>query len=203
MNRVKKIAFLAMIAGVVLLSYGFMQIIHTERAQQSSLAEAHSLLNGEKTAETKDNGQTQEQETDDGANYLPDQGETAGILSIPKIDAELPIVEGTDPDDLEKGVGHYKGTAYPTENDQIVLSGHRDTVFRRMGEVEIGDIFIVKLPYGEFRYQMESARVVDADDRTVIKPTAPEEVLTLTTCYPFSYLGNAPQRYIITAVPVE
>ncbi|WP_342721388.1 class D sortase [Sediminibacillus halophilus] len=203
MNQVKKIAFLAMIAGVVLLSYGLVQVIYTEQAQQSSLAEAHSLLNGGKTANPKENGRTQKQGTDDVENYLPEQGETVGILTIPKIDAELPIVEGTDPDDLEKGVGHYKGTAYPTENDQIVLSGHRDTVFRRMGEVEIGDIFIVKLPYGEFRYQMKSARVVDADDRTVIKPTAPQEVLTLTTCYPFSYLGNAPQRYIITAIPVK
>ncbi|WP_035427028.1 MULTISPECIES: class D sortase [Sediminibacillus] len=203
MNRVKKIAFLVMIAGIVLLSCGFIQLMHTERAQQNSLADAHALLNGEKTNERMNTAQTSEQGAANTAEYLPGQGETAGILSIPKIGAELPIVEGTDPDDLEKGVGHYKGTAYPAEDDQIVLSGHRDTVFRRMGEVEVGDIFIVRLPYGEFRYEMKSARVVDADDRTVIKPTAPEEILTLTTCYPFSYLGNAPQRYVITAVPVE
>ncbi|WP_407701360.1 class D sortase [Virgibacillus senegalensis] len=199
----KKIAFLIMAVGIVLAGYGAIQLVQTGQSQQKSLAEAHLLLKERNSSETKQNNPTIIDKQHGDAAYLPEQGETAGILAIPKIGAELPIVEGTDPDDLEKGVGHYKGTAYPTENDQIVLSGHRDTVFRRMGEVEIGDIFIVKLPYGEFRYQMESARIVDANDRTIIKSTAPDEVLTLTTCYPFSYLGNAPQRYIITALPID
>nr|WP_053218560.1 class D sortase [Virgibacillus senegalensis] len=203
MERVKKIAFLIMAVGIVLAGYGAIQLVQTGQSQQKSLAEAHLLLKERNSSETKQNNPTIIDKQHGDAAYLPEQGETAGILAIPKIGAELPIVEGTDPDDLEKGVGHYKGTAYPTENDQIVLSGHRDTVFRRMGEVEIGDIFIVKLPYGEFRYQMESARIVDANDRTIIKSTAPDEVLTLTTCYPFSYLGNAPQRYIITALPID
>ncbi|OLO38830.1 class D sortase [Alkalihalophilus pseudofirmus] len=189
----KVISYLFIIGGLTLLIYGGYQYFQTQSAQKESLASAYELLEkNEIDEETKPS-------IDD---FDPQMGETAGILSIPAIEAELPIVEGTDEDELEKGVGHYKGTAWPTENDQIVLSGHRDTVFRRMGELEIGDQFIIKLPYGEFAYEIESTKIVDADDRTIIGSTAPDEVLVVTTCYPFSYVGNAPDRYIIYAKPV-
>lgn len=184
----KKFALLLIIAGITFIGISGYNIFKTNSVQKENLAIAKTIV--EKPAETK-------------KDFSPETGELAGILSIPRIEGELPIVEGTDPDSLEKGVGHYKGTAWPLGNDQIVLSGHRDTVFRRMGELEIGDELIVKLSYGEFTYKIESTRIVDADDLTVIKPTAPDEILTVTTCYPFRYVGNAPDRYIITAKPVK
>lgn len=131
----------------------------------------------------------------------PQFGESVGNLVIPQIEAMLPIVEGTHEDDLRKGVGHYGGTAYPQENDQIFLSGHRDTVFRRMGELEIGDILTMSMPYGDFEYQIVSTKIVDAEDRSVIVPHD-EEVLTISTCYPFNFVGHAPDRYIINAKPI-
>lgn len=185
------------VAGLVLLGVGGYQWFHTAKAQKNSLAEAQTLLDeGQKV-------QSNEGSTETAEGFAPQTGDTAGILYIPRLDAELPIVEGTDEDDLAKGVGHYKGTAYPGQNDQIVLSGHRDTVFRSMGELELGDHLTVNLPYGDFTYEIVDTKIVDADDRTIISPTAPEEVLTLTTCYPFSFVGSAPDRYIITALPVE
>ncbi|MFD1173676.1 class D sortase [Oceanobacillus picturae] len=193
----KKLSLLLIVAGLVLLGVGGYQWFHTAQAQKNSLAEAQTLLDeGQKV-------QTNEGSTETAKEFAPQTGDTAGILYIPRLDAELPIVEGTDEDDLAKGVGHYKGTAYPGQNDQIVLSGHRDTVFRSMGELELGDHLTVKLPYGDFTYEIVDTKIVDADDRTIISPTAPEEVLTLTTCYPFSFVGSAPDRYIITALPVE
>lgn len=129
-------------------------------------------------------------------------GDSIGILVIDRIDAYLPIVAGIDEDDLRKGVGHYDGTALPLDEDQIVLSGHRDTVFRRMGELEIGDIMTVKMPYGDFDYKITNTKVVSADDRTIIVPHE-EEKLTVTTCYPFTYIGSAPDRYIIDAEPLH
>lgn len=185
----KKVALLLMIVGIVFLGIGGYQWFKTQAAEQTSLAEAHKRL------ETK--------ETIDPSDFNPATNEEVGILQIPSIDAELAIVEGTDPDDLEKGVGHYKGTAYPEQADQIVLSGHRDTVFRRLGDVEIGDIFTLQLPYGNFSYEMVDSKIVDADDTSIIQSTAPEEELVITTCYPFSYIGNAPDRYIIYAKPLE
>ncbi|MGP4064531.1 class D sortase [Oceanobacillus sp. M65] len=193
----KKLSLLLIVAGLVLLGVGGYQWFHTAQAQKNSLAEAQTLLDeGQKV-------QTNEGSTETAEGFAPQTGDTAGILYIPRLDAELPIVEGTDEDDLAKGVGHYKGTAYPGQNDQIVLSGHRDTVFRSMGELELGDHLTVKLPYGDFTYEIVDTKIVDADDRTIISPTAPEEVLTLTTCYPFSFVGSAPDRYIITALPIE
>ncbi|MCS0652623.1 class D sortase [Cytobacillus firmus] len=123
-------------------------------------------------------------------------GEEMGVLSIPKISADLPIFHGTDEDELEKGVGHYAGSVLPGEEDNSVLSGHRDTVFRKLGEVEIGDLLVVNTSAGEFTYKVRKIRIVDADDRTVIVPK-PRATLTVTTCYPFNFIGDAPQRYIL------
>lgn len=72
-----------------------------------------------------------------------------------------------------------------------------------MGELEIGDVFVLQLSYGNFTYEIDNTRIVDADDRTVIKSTAPNEILTVTTCYPFSFIGNAPKRYVLTAKPMR
>ena len=121
-----------------------------------------------------------------------------GSLSIPKIDAKLPIYHGTDEDELEKGVGHFAGSVLPGERDNSVLSGHRDTVFRKLGDVGKGDLLEVKTEAGTFTYKVRKVRIVDADDRTVIVPT-PRPTLTVSTCYPFDYIGDAPERYILVA----
>ncbi|ARI76205.1 class D sortase [Halobacillus mangrovi] len=128
----------------------------------------------------------------------PKQGERMGELYIPKLDATLPIYHGTDEDELEKGVGHFAGSVLPGEKDNSVLSGHRDTVFRRLGEVGMNDLLIVMTDAGEFTYKVRKVRIVDADDRTVIVPK-PQATLTVTTCYPFNFIGSAPERYILVA----
>lgn len=195
---VRSFATILIIAGLLFVSVGGYQIFKSNQAQNKSLAEAHEVI--EKGRESVKDGQSTEEEPID---FKPKTGDAAGTLMIPRLDAELPIIEGTHEDELAQGVGHYKGTAYPLQNDQIVLSGHRDTVFRGMGELELGDLFIVKMPYGDFTYEIVETKIVDADDLTVIVPTAPDEVLTVTTCYPFSYVGSAPERYIITALPID
>lgn len=192
---------LLMIAGLVFIVNGGYQIIKTNQNQKASLAEAKSIIQNNQTK--KDNLSDKTSPIDLAKEFNPAQGDTVGVLSIPRLEAELPIIEGTHEDELDQGVGHYAGTAYPLQNDQIVLSGHRDTVFRGMGELELGDILTVHMEYGDFSYEITDLKIVDADDRTVIVPTAPDEVLTVTTCYPFSYVGSAPDRYIITALPVE
>lgn len=135
---------------------------------------------------------------DDLYKVYPKTGETFGELVIPKISANLPIVEGTDEDELEKGVGHYAQSVLPGMKDNSVLSGHRDTVFRKLGQVGKGDELIVKTTAGVFTYKVFGVRIVDADDRTVIVPKS-RPVLTVTTCYPFNYIGDAPNRYILSA----
>ncbi|MED1739628.1 class D sortase [Bacillus swezeyi] len=125
-------------------------------------------------------------------------GEKIGDLVIPKINARLPIYHGTDEDELQKGVGHFAGSVLPGEEDNSVLSGHRDTVFRKLGEVGKGDRLIVEAVYGTFTYKVKKVRIVDADDRTVIVPK-PRATLTVSTCYPFDFIGAAPERYVLVA----
>lgn len=128
----------------------------------------------------------------------PKTGQHFADLIIPKLKAKMPIVEGTDEDELAVGVGHYAGSVLPGEPDNSVLSGHRDTVFRHVGELKQGDELWVVTTQGTFVYVIAKTWVTDPDDRSVIVPYG-KPVLTLTTCYPFSYIGPAPKRYIIQA----
>lgn len=127
----------------------------------------------------------------------PAEGDIIGSLSIPVLKQEWPLVEGTGTKALKKGVGHYAQSVMPGVEDNCVLSGHRDTVFTRLGKLKIGDQMIVKTASGTFTYQVDRIRIVDKDDRTVIVPTDHAE-LTVSTCYPFNYVGNAPDRYILS-----
>ncbi|MCY8475274.1 MULTISPECIES: class D sortase [Bacillus subtilis group] len=183
----KYLPIFIIIAGLVFIGYGVWEVVDISHKTEQTLDEAKLAL---KSPSGNNVGSDKEE-------FKPKFGEAVGILEIPKINAELPIVEGTDADDLEKGVGHYKGSYYPDENGQIVLSGHRDTVFRRTGELKKGDQLKVKLPYGSFKYKIENMKIVDKNDTSIITLQHSEEELILTTCYPFSYIGNAPKRYII------
>lgn len=132
----------------------------------------------------------------------PSEGEEIGELYIPKLNSRLPIYHGTNEDELEKGVGHFAGSVLPGEADNSVLSGHRDTVFRRLGEVGVNDELIVTTSAGKFTYKVRKTRIVDADDRTVIVPK-PRATLTVSTCYPFHYIGAAPERFVLEAYLIE
>ncbi|MEL3958782.1 class D sortase [Caldifermentibacillus hisashii] len=193
MKRFVKILIgLLFTTGFILIGYALYHIWDGNNQVEKRMVEAKKIVE-------QNNNDSQI----DPSSISYQQGETIGILKIPKLKKELPIIEGTDEEELEKGVGHYTGTAYPLQNDQIVLSGHRDTVFRNFGELETGDTFIVELEYGKFKYEIYEMDIVPADDTTVIRSTAPDEILTVTTCYPFHYIGNAPERAIFYAKPVS
>lgn len=187
MKVTRIVAIVIVLAGVFLLGTGLAQLWSIQQKESASLKSARQLVQ-QKIIPLKEK-----------ERYTPDAGEASGLLLIPKINAELAIVEGTDPDQLEKGVGHFKGSFYPDENGQIVLSGHRDTVFRKAGELELGDVLTMKMPYGEFSYEIVSTKIVRAEDTSIITLQKEEEELILTTCYPFGYIGDAPDRYIMYA----
>lgn len=200
-----------LLVGVGLIGYGGYSFVYGKIQENKAYAEANTVLK-DRDVLFEDVGTTVEEQEptlldmyyakekwiNDGGLV---QGEAIGKLIIPKTDSELPIVEGADPDSLRKGVGHMATTFLPLDNDQIVLSGHRDTVFRGVAsQLDVGDTFIVQLPYGDFEYEITETKIVSGNDRTVIVPHD-EETLTVTTCYPFNFIGNAPDRYIMTAKP--
>lgn len=186
-----------MIVGVCVLVYGGYSHFSTKSKGVETLVQAQEIL--EQREDIPEEVSVIDVK-DEFKNSLS-IGDVVGQLTIPKLDGVLPIVEGVNEDELSKGVGHYQGTSFPLDNDQIVLSGHRDTVFRGMGDLEIGDTMTVSLPYGDFEYEIYEMYVTGADDLSVIVPHD-EEVLTVTTCYPFNFIGNAPDRYIINAKPL-
>lgn len=128
----------------------------------------------------------------------PKLGEHFADLIIPRLKVQIPIIEGTDDRGLARGVGHYINSALPGEPDNAVLSGHRDTVFRQLNLLTKDDELCVRSHGETFIYVIKKIWITDPDDRTVIVPHN-KAVLTLTTCYPFSYIGPSPQRYIIQA----
>ena len=179
--------------GLALVSLSLYEFYETKTGTEKALAIAKTVIASQPEVQKDSEGQPIAQDYQ--------QDDVIGILTIPKLDETYPIIEGTEEEMLAKGVGHYPTTALPGEKEQILLSGHRGTVFQRLGELIAGDRFIIDMGYGKFEYEMRESQIVAADDTTVIKPHG-EEVLTLSTCYPFSYIGSAPDRYIIYAYPV-
>lgn len=185
----EKTAYFMLAVGLFSIVYARNQLKNDQQSEKTALSEAKEIL-GKPTLQSF------------VSDLSFEKGETIGILQIPIIDKELPIVEGTDEDVLKQGVGHYSGTVYPGQNDQVLLSGHRDTVFTGLDKLKNGDKIIVKMQHGSFTYIVIDQEIVNADDKTVIRSTAPREVLTLSTCFLFRYIGNAPQRYIVYAEPM-
>ncbi|WP_339228738.1 class D sortase [Oceanobacillus sp. FSL K6-2867] len=190
----KVFSWLLIIAGLSILSIGGYQLLSSSEKEEERLSEAYAILaNGEHTSK----GITIEGVTD----IAYETGETIGLLHIPKLDRQIAIIEGTDEEELAEGVGHYHDTGLPGQNRQILLSGHRDTVFRDFDQLKDGDEFHVKMEYGTYIYRIRDQEVVAADNTTVIDPSRKDEYLTVSTCYPFYMIGSAPDRYVLYAYP--
>lgn len=121
-----------------------------------------------------------------------------GLIEIPRLDTAAIVEEGVESSTLWKAVGHIPGTAMPGEPGNAVLAAHRDTYFSGLGDLQVGDQMSFKSPAATYSYRVESTRIVEPDDTEVLRASK-EPTLTLVTCYPFHYIGNAPQRYVVTA----
>ena len=124
-----------------------------------------------------------------------------GVLSIPDLKLTVPIFSGTDDVTLDRGAGHIEGTADLTSAGNLGLAGHRDGFFRPLKDIEMGDLIEVRSLEGTTRYRVSELLIVEPEDVYVLDPTA-DATLTLVTCYPFYFVGHAPQRFIVKAVAV-
>ncbi|MGP0074250.1 MAG: class D sortase [Bryobacteraceae bacterium] len=121
-----------------------------------------------------------------------------GRLEIPRLGLSAMLMEGDDPKTLRRAVGHIPGTPLPGRPGNFALSGHRDTFFRPLRNIRENDIIVVTTLTGEFRYRVVSTRVVSPDAVAVLNASQ-SEILTLVTCYPFYFVGPAPDRFIVRA----
>jgi LPXTG-site transpeptidase (sortase) family protein len=126
-------------------------------------------------------------------------GETIiGRLEIPRVGVSAFVLEGIDARTLLRGVGHLPQTALPGEPGNFAVAGHRDTVFRNLRSIANGDTIRIVTHQGEFQYMVTMIAVVDPHDTTVTRQTA-EPTFTLITCFPFTYFGPAPKRFVVQA----
>ena len=120
------------------------------------------------------------------------------ILRIPKIGLEVAVLEGTDDLVLNRAVGHIEDTPKPGENGNVGIAGHRDGFFRGLKDVVAGDQMQLIVADRTDTYVIDHIQIVSPDDVSVLEAT-PTSSLTLVTCYPFYFIGSAPQRYIVHA----
>ncbi len=123
-----------------------------------------------------------------------------GRIEIPRIGVSAIVEEGDADPTLLDAVGHIPGTALPGADGNAALAGHRDTYFRHLEDVQDGDEIWFTTMTAIYKYRVESTRVVDPSDVSVLASTGHPQ-LTLVTCYPFHYVGPAPKRFIVVAVP--
>jgi sortase A len=125
-------------------------------------------------------------------------GSPLGRIEISSIGLAAMIMEGVDGRTLRHAVGHIPGTPMPGQPGNVALAGHRDTFFRGLRNVHKDDEITLTTLQGSCRYLVDSTQVVGPEDVKVLSAT-PDNILTLVTCYPFYFVGPAPQRFIVRA----
>jgi sortase A len=120
------------------------------------------------------------------------------LLSIPKVHLIVPLLEGTDELTLNRAVGHIPGTARPGGDGNSGIAGHRDGFFRALKDIHVGDEVTLALANASVTYIVDRISIVDPGNVSVLR-SVDGPALTLVTCYPFYFVGSAPQRYIVHA----
>jgi sortase A len=120
------------------------------------------------------------------------------LLRIPRIHLEVPVLEGTDDLTLNRAVGHIVGTPPPGESGNTGIAGHRDGFFRELKDVVTGDKIEILTQKEATTYVIDQITIVNPSNVSVLAPRSHSSV-TLVTCYPFYFIGSAPQRYIVQA----
>jgi sortase A len=130
--------------------------------------------------------------------HMPNAGEVVGQIQVTRLNLKAMIVEGDSGEVLGKAVGHIPGTAMPGEWGNVALAAHRDRLFRPLREIRQGDVITIQTAGGSFDYEVESTFVVAPTETEVLHATS-RKMLTLITCFPFNYVGSAPNRFIVRA----
>ena len=136
------------------------------------------------------------------ADTVPAEDGVIAVLRIPGIELEVPVYQGTTEHVLRRGAGLVEGTAFPGSRGNVGIAAHRDTHFRGLKDVAIGDVIELGTLDNTRVYRITAMEIVDPSDVHVLDDTG-ESLLTLVTCYPFYFVGNAPQRYIVRAIVAD
>ncbi len=181
--------------GVSCLLFYVIVMAGTWRFQRAAKAEVEQMVSVERPP--------------DVVEELPDvpkplaNGELIGRVDIPRLNLSAVVAEGDDDKTLGKAVGHLPDTPLPWQRrGNVGLAAHRDGLFRRLENIRLNDDVRIVTSRGEYQYRVTKTHIVNPDDVWVLAPTL-NPTVTLITCYPFSFVGNAPQRFIVQAELVE
>ena len=133
---------------------------------------------------------------------FPKYGDEYGTLSVDAANIISPVFVCDDATQLLYGAGQYYGSVFPGDIGNTVIAGHTNSVFKTLGEAQIGDNIRLELTYGTYVYEISNIEIKSGTDQSILAPSE-EQILTLYTCYPFDYIGNTPDRYVVTAKLVE
>jgi len=193
LRRAERVSF---VAGVLLVGFVGFAYVDSVSANRAALAAFDAALASQEPDQSLWSAKRRHAYD---ANVQADLGTPAAVLRIPSIELEVPVFNGTDKMSLNRGVGHVAGSELPGTPGNVAIAGHRDSHFRRLKDVLVGDLMEVETLAGTDQYRISEILIVDPLDTGVLEPTD-ADVLTLITCYPFYYVGYAPDRYIVRGV---
>lgn len=128
----------------------------------------------------------------------PSTPASIGILDIPRLHFSQVVAEGDAETTLKIAIGHLPDTPMPWDMGNSALAGHRNALFEPLRDIKVGDDMRLTTPRGDFAYRVRATMIVNPDDLWILTPTR-DRTLTLVTCYPFTYVGHAPQRFVVSA----
>jgi sortase A len=129
-------------------------------------------------------------------------GGLVGRISVARLGVSVIVMEGTDTRTLRRAAGHINGTALPGQDGNVGIAAHRDTFFRPLRDIRKDDLITITTSRGDYRYRVVSTQIVGPDDVSVLSSDG-SDVLTLVTCYPFNFIGSAPNRFIVRAEQIS
>jgi sortase A len=208
-SRVLRCVHLTALAGsLILLGWPLVVFLDSQLAQWTGARELERQLWAH--AQTKSSGVAEDDSPDE--NIIPESaasagrpggpraGSVIGRLEIPRLGMSYIVLEGTDGRTLDRSIGHIRSTALPGEAGNIGIAGHRNTHFKKLEWIRRDDEILLTAPNGIYRYRVEWVRLFDPASLYVLDPSH-GPAITLVTCFPFEYVGSAPLRFVIRALP--
>jgi sortase A len=177
---------LLFLTGALAVSYVALTLLHAKLYQET----ANRTLDKQIAA--------QKQRRASVSAVVAKQGDVLGRIEIPRLGLVVAILEGTSTRTLGLGVGHIEGTALPGEIGNAVIAGHRDTYFRALKDIRTNDEIQIQTATSLSRYEVDRVRIVAPDDTGILAPSAGSGI-TLVTCFPFHFIGAAPNRFVVHA----
>lgn len=181
---------------VFLLAYCGFVLIDSWMFQNAGRRELERDLVGRQTAGGE--GESRESPAKPAAPPRVVTESTVGRLQVPRIGLSVIVIEGISKATLRRAAGHIPGTPLPGQAGNIGIAGHRDTFFRALRNIRQDDIITIATPLADYGYRVVSVKVVSPSDIAVLDSTR-NQILTLVTCYPFYFVGSAPNRFIVRA----